>query len=100
MHFTPAFFGSCHVARARLSRPALRASPQNSSSLEDQMATKSVPHFATQSRTILSGSEKAPLAQVGGEQPAPSAARMTVSVIVRRKTPLSAAHSRGERRLT
>ena len=64
------------------------------------MATKSVPHFATQSRTILSGSEKAPLAQVSGEQPAPSAARMTVSVIVRRKTPLSAAHSRGERRLT
>ena len=64
------------------------------------MATKSVPHFATQSRTILSGSEKAPLAQVSGEQPAPSGARMTVSVIVRRKTPLSAAHSRGERRLT
>ena len=64
------------------------------------MATKSVPHFATQSRTILSGSEKAPLAQVSGEQPAPAAARMTVSVIVRRKTPLSAAHSRGEKRLT
>jgi len=64
------------------------------------MATKSVPHFATQSRTVLSGSEKAPLAQVSGEQPAPPAGRMTVSVIVRRKTPLSAAHSRGEKRLT
>jgi kumamolisin len=64
------------------------------------MATKSVPHFATQSRTILSGSEKAPLAQVSGEQPAPSSDRVTVSVIVRRKTPLSAAHSRGEQRLT
>ncbi|MGZ3290164.1 MAG: S53 family peptidase [Xanthobacteraceae bacterium] len=64
------------------------------------MTTKSVPHFATQSRTILSGSEKAPLTQVSGEQPAPSGARMTVSVIVRRKTPLSAANSRGERRLT
>ena len=64
------------------------------------MATKSVPHFATQSRTILSGSEKAPLTQASGEQPAPAAARMTVSVIVRRKTPLSAAHSRGEQRLT
>ena len=64
------------------------------------MATKSVPHFATQSRTILSGSEKAPLSKASGEQPAPSDAHMTVSVIVRRKTPLSAAHSRGEKRLT
>ena len=49
---------------------------------------KSVPHFATQSRTVLSGSEKAPLAEAGGEKPAPLAARITVSVIVRRKTPL------------
>ena len=61
---------------------------------------KSVPHFATQSRTVLSGSEKAPLAEAGGEKPAPLAARITVSVIVRRKTPLKAAHITGEQRLT
>ena len=61
---------------------------------------KSVPHFATQSRTVLSGSEKAPLAEAGGEKPAPLAARITVSVIVRRKTPLKAEHITGEQRLT
>ena len=49
---------------------------------------KSVPHFATQSRTVLSGSEKAPIGALGGEKPAPLNARFTVSVIVRRKTPL------------
>jgi kumamolisin len=61
---------------------------------------KSIPHFATQSRTVLSGSEKAPLADAGDEKPAPLAARITVSVIVRRKTPLKAAHITGEQRLT
>jgi kumamolisin len=61
---------------------------------------KSVRHFATQSRTILSGSEKAPVAEASGEQPAPLAGRMTVSVIVRRKTPLKTEHVTGEQRLT
>jgi kumamolisin len=61
---------------------------------------KSVPHFATQSRTVLSGSEKAPFAETGGEKPAPLDDRFTVSVIVRRKTPLKAAHVTGEERLT
>jgi kumamolisin len=61
---------------------------------------KSVPHFATQSRTVLSGSEKAPLAEAAGEKPAPLGDRFTVSVIVRRKTPLKAAHVTGEQRLT
>jgi kumamolisin len=61
---------------------------------------KSVPHFATQSRTVLSGSEKAPFAETGGEKPAPLDDRFTVSVIVRRKTPLKAAHVAGEERLT
>ena len=61
---------------------------------------KSVRHFATQSRTVLSGSEKAPLAEGTGEKPAPSAARITVSVIVRRKTPLKTEHVTGEQRLT
>ena len=61
---------------------------------------KSVRHFATQSRTVLSGSEKAPLAEASGEKPAPLAARITVSVIVRRKTPLKTEHVTGEQRLT
>ena len=53
------------------------------------MAPKtSVPHFTTQSRTVLSGSEKAPVAEARGAKPAPLAARITVSVIVRRKTPV------------
>ena len=64
------------------------------------MASKSVPHFTTQSRSVLSGSEKLPLAKAGDEKPAPSAGRLTVSVIVRRKEPLQAAHVRGEQRLT
>jgi kumamolisin len=69
--------------------------------LEAQMAPKtSVPHFTTQSRTVLSGSEKAPVAEARGAKPAPLAARITVSVIVRRKTPLKAAHITGEQRLT
>src|SRR5262249_40880624 len=61
---------------------------------------KSIRHFATQSRTILSGSEKAPLAEGASEKPAPSATRLTVSVIVRRKTPLNTEHITGKQRLT
>jgi len=61
---------------------------------------KSAPHFATQSRTVLSGSEKAPFGETTGEKPAPPGARFTVSVIIRRKAPLEAAHITGEQRLT
>jgi kumamolisin len=61
---------------------------------------KSIPHFATQSRTVLSGSEKKPFAGADGEKPAPVDASLTISVIVRRKTPLEAAHITGEQRLT
>ena len=64
------------------------------------MASKSVPHFATQSRSVLSGSEKRPLAKTGDERPAAPASRVTVSVVVRRKEPLEAANVRGEQRLT
>src|ERR1700738_3926230 len=73
---------------------------QNSSTWRIKMASKSVPHFTTQSRSVLSGSEKLPLAKAGDEKPAPSAGTVTVSVIVRRKEPLQAAHVRGEQRLT
>jgi kumamolisin len=58
------------------------------------------PHFATQSRTVLSGSEKRPVALATGNKPAAAGEQLTVSVIVRRKKPLSAAHASGEQRLT
>jgi kumamolisin len=58
------------------------------------------PHFATQSRTVLSGSEKRPVAMAAGNKPAAGGEQLTVSVIVRRKKPLSAAHASGEQRLT
>jgi kumamolisin len=57
------------------------------------------PHFVTQSRTVLSGSEKRPVPQPVG-RPASASEQVTVSVIVRRKNPLSAAHVTGEQRLT
>jgi kumamolisin len=60
----------------------------------------SAPHFATQSRSVLSGSEKSPVAHAGEERSAPSAERLTVSVIVRRKMPLGATHVSGKQRLT
>jgi kumamolisin len=56
--------------------------------------------MSAQPRIVLPGSEKAPLVKTTGEKPAPSAGRITVSVIVRRKTPLPAAHASGRRRLT
>ena len=61
---------------------------------------KSTPRFAAQSRTVLPGSEKAPIARAAGEKPAPPATKITVSVVVRRKTPLKAAHITGKQRLT
>jgi kumamolisin len=58
------------------------------------------PHFVTQSRTVLSGSEKRPVAEPAGKRPARAAEQLTVSVIVRRKNPLAAAHVSGKQRLT
>jgi kumamolisin len=59
-----------------------------------------VRHFASQGRTVLSGSEKQPVAAAAGARSAPSAERLTVSVIVRRKAPLEAAHVSGKQRIT
>jgi kumamolisin len=59
-----------------------------------------VPHFVTQSRTVLSGSEKRPVAQPGEKRTAASGEHLTVSVIVRRKKPLAPAHVSGKQRLT
>jgi len=69
--------------------------------MEGQMAQqRSVPHFTTQSRTVLSGSEKRPVPDAEDEKPAAPTGLLTVSVIVRRKTPLMATHASGKQRLT
>ncbi|RZU42718.1 S53 family peptidase [Edaphobacter modestus] len=61
---------------------------------------KSLPRFSAQLRTLLPGSEKPAAAPAAAETPAPPGARVTVSVIVRRKAPLKTAHSTGKQRLT
>src|ERR1700722_6254687 len=50
---------------------------------------KSASYFSSQQRVVLPGSEKAPLAAAMTEQPAPSKGSVTVSVIVKRKSPLN-----------
>jgi kumamolisin len=66
------------------------------------MATKkkSTPHLSAAPRVVLPGSERPPLVHATGETPAPSAAKITVSVIVKRKAPLKAANRLGKQRLT
>jgi kumamolisin len=61
---------------------------------------KSATQLSPSPRTVLPGSEKAPFIQTTGEKPAPSATRLTVSVVVKRKTPLKAANRTGKQRLT
>jgi kumamolisin len=60
---------------------------------------QSTPHISASPRTVLPGSEKAPLAPATGEKPAPSGTKITVSVLVRRKKPLKANRT-GQVRLT
>jgi len=50
---------------------------------------KSASYFSSQQRVVLPGSEKAPLAAATSEQPAPPKGSVTVSVIVKRKSPLN-----------
>jgi kumamolisin len=50
---------------------------------------KSALRFASQERVVLPGSEKAPLSSAADEKPARSSSVITVSVIVKRKTPLN-----------
>jgi kumamolisin len=61
---------------------------------------KTTARFSAQSRTVLPGSEKAPLTKAAGEKPAPPATKITVTVVVRRKAPLKAANITGKQRLT
>jgi kumamolisin len=66
------------------------------------MATKkkSAPHISAAPRTVLPGSEKSAFVQSAGETPAPSGKKITVSVIVRRKSALKVANRTGKQRLT
>jgi kumamolisin len=59
-----------------------------------------IPHFASQNRAALSGSAKRAVVQMDEKRPAAQAEQMAVSVIVRRKIQLSAAHVSGRQRLT
>jgi kumamolisin len=61
---------------------------------------KSTPQLSPSLRTVLPGSEKAPFIKTAGEKPAPSTARFTVSVVVKRKAPLKVANRTGKQRLT
>jgi kumamolisin len=61
---------------------------------------KSTPHPSASPRTVLPGSEKAPFVQTASEKPAPAGAKITVSVVVKRKAPLKAANRTGKERLT
>ena len=60
----------------------------------------SISHFSTQSRSVLSGSEKPPVAEMREKKPATPQEKVTVSVIVRRKNPLSPATVTGRKRVT
>jgi kumamolisin len=60
----------------------------------------SISHFASQSRTVLSGSEKRPAEQAAEKRAAANDEELTVSVIVRRKKPLSPDHSSGRARIS
>ncbi|MEO6910732.1 MAG: protease pro-enzyme activation domain-containing protein, partial [Edaphobacter sp.] len=65
------------------------------------MPTKrSTPRSATQNRIVLPGSERPPFTASAFASAAPSAARLTVSVLLKRKTPLKAANRLGKERLT
>src|ERR1700721_1217859 len=60
---------------------------------------KSASYSSSQQRVVLPGSEKAPLAAATSEQGAPPKGSVTVSVIVKRKSPLNT-KSLGKARLT
>src|ERR1700761_3958259 len=60
---------------------------------------KSAIDFASQTRLVLPGSEKAPVGATVGEKPAPPSSTFTVSVLVKRKAPLNT-RSLGKETLT
>jgi kumamolisin len=60
---------------------------------------RSSSRFSSQPRTLLPGSEKAPVDSTS-DVPSSPGARVTISVIVRRKRPLGTTHASGRQRLT
>ena len=56
--------------------------------------------MATSPRIVLPGSEKAPLAETTNAKSPQASAKLTVSVIVKRKNPLKPANRQGKQRLT
>jgi kumamolisin len=63
-------------------------------------ASKKSAPLKVSARAVLPGSVKVPFVQTASEKPAPSGAKITVSVVVRRKTALKAANRTGKERLT
>jgi kumamolisin len=61
---------------------------------------QSTPAASATPRSVLPGSERAPFVPTTGSKVATPATKITVSVIVRRKTPLKAANRSGKDRLT
>jgi kumamolisin len=61
---------------------------------------KSALHPSAAPRTVLPGSEKPPFVPTIGEKHAPLGEKLTVSVVVQRKTPLPRADRLGKQRLT
>jgi kumamolisin len=86
----------------RASHLTITALSQFIPKLENHMATKkkSTPHLSASPRTVLPGSEKASFVPTASEKPAPAGTRITVSVVVKRKSPLKAANRTGKERLT
>jgi kumamolisin len=66
------------------------------------MATKKkfASSFSSSSRVALPGGERAPFLQTADQRPASPAAKLTVSVILKRKQPLKTANRLGKERLT
>jgi kumamolisin len=83
---------------SREARPALS---QFIPKLENSMATskKSTSPLSLSPRAVLPGSEKGPVPTTA-DKPTPSGTKITVSVIVKRKSPLKAANRTGKQRLT
>ena len=61
---------------------------------------KTLSSLASSPRIVLPGSDIGPFTAATEQKPAPSAKKITVSVIVKRKTPLTPANRLGTQRLT
>jgi kumamolisin len=74
--------------------------PTKKSSKKTAAKTKSPAALSAQPRTMLPGSQRVLPLLTTAQTPAPSGSKITVSVIVKRKTPLTSANRTGKQRLT